>query len=314
MSDNKNNTIPEGFFKGFEKAYGLLYLLLLAFLIFLGARYVSTLDQNSLYYSPGMLAADSNMRAALPVKQGTVTPPIDIVKFTTPDPALVEKGKGLYNTNCASCHGETGAGNGVAGAALNPPPRNFVDLNAQQWKNGKKISEMYVTLQEGIAGTGMASFSNISPEDRFAILQYVQSFSPGYPRENPEDVAKLDEKYSLSKGVKTPNQIPLDIAMTLKVLDYDTLKTDIEAISNSIKGNDTDPGAIQFMQMVSDPGKALNSLASNMSWMQSTEEFMKFLSVDPINKGFRAESLRTSPDALSQVHQYLTAVFSRNRV
>jgi mono/diheme cytochrome c family protein len=177
MSKN-NNQETEKFFKGLEKSYGILYMLLLAFLVFLGTRYVSTLDYNNLFYSPGMLAADTTMRAELPVKKGTTTPPLDIVKFTTIDPALVEKGKGLYTSNCASCHGETGAGNGVAGAALNPPPRNFVDLNAQQWKNGKKISEMYVTLQEGIPNTGMASFSTIPPEDRFAILQYVQTFSP----------------------------------------------------------------------------------------------------------------------------------------
>ncbi|MBX7043854.1 MAG: cytochrome c [Ignavibacteria bacterium] len=304
----------ESLFKGLEKAYGVLYLLLLAFLIFLGARYVSTLDHNSLFYSPGMLAADSNMRAALPVKQGSVTPPIDIVKFSTPDPALVEKGKGLYNTNCASCHGETGAGNGAAGAALNPPPRNFADLNAQTWKNGKKITEMYVTLQEGIAGTGMASFSNIPPEDRFAILQYVQTFNPEYPKVAPDDVAKLDEKYQLSKGVKTPNQIPLDLAMTLRVLDYDTLKADLTSIYNSVSADNTDEGAVKFKSLVNNPVKALNSLASNTDWMESSEAFMKYLSIDPVNKGFKAEAFRSGPETLGRIHQYLVTVFAKNRV
>ena len=37
-----------------------------------------------------------------------------------------EKGKVLYTTNCTSCHGETGEGDGpVAIAVPPPPPRNF---------------------------------------------------------------------------------------------------------------------------------------------------------------------------------------------
>ena len=312
MSNNKESD-SEKLFEGLEKSYGILYMLLLAFLVFLGARYVSTLDYNNLYYSPGMLAADSNMRVSLPVKKGTTTPPIDIVKFTTPDPALVEKGKSLYNTNCASCHGESGAGNGPAGGALNPPPRNFVDLKAQTWKIGMKISEMYVTLQEGIPNTGMASFSTIPPEDRFAILQYVQSFNPAYPREAPEDISKLDAKYSLSQGVKAANQIPVKLAMELEALDYDTLKQDLTNVMAFVSSDNSDP-AVQFRKIVTDQKKALNSLASNLSWTASQESLLKFLSIDPVNKGFKAEAIRMSPEALTQVYQYLTGVFARNKV
>jgi len=310
---NNNETDSDKLFAGLEKSYGILYMLLLAFLVFLGTRYVSTLDYNNLFYSPGMLAADSNMRVSLPVKKGTTTPPIDIVKFTTTDPALVEKGKSLYNSNRASCHGETGAGNGPAGGALNPPPRNFVDLNAQTWKIGKKISEMYVTLQEGIPNTGMASFSTIPPEDRFAILQYVQSFNPAYPKEAPEDIAKLDAKYSLSQGVKAANQIPVKLAMELEVLDYDTLKQDLSNVLTYVS-NDNSDAAMQFKKIVSNSGKALNSLASNLSWTENQEAFVKFLSIDPLNKGFKAEAIRMSPEALTQVYQYLTGVFARNKV
>ena len=39
-------------------------------------------------------------------------------------PALAD-GKTNFETLCASCHGPQGAGDGPAGAALNPPPRNF---------------------------------------------------------------------------------------------------------------------------------------------------------------------------------------------
>lgn len=34
-------------------------------------------------------------------------------------------GKTLFDVNCMSCHGPTGAGDGPVGVALQPPPRNF---------------------------------------------------------------------------------------------------------------------------------------------------------------------------------------------
>lgn len=36
--------------------------------------------------------------------------------------AAVTAGKDIYNTNCASCHGEGGKGDGPAGASLEPKP------------------------------------------------------------------------------------------------------------------------------------------------------------------------------------------------
>lgn len=38
-----------------------------------------------------------------------------------------EKGKQLYGQFCATCHGASGKGDGPAGGALNPPPRDHTD-------------------------------------------------------------------------------------------------------------------------------------------------------------------------------------------
>lgn len=299
-------------FRDVEKLYGVLYMLLLGFILYLGVKYVKTLDYNKLFSAPGLLAADSNMRVTQPVKRGSITPPVDVIKFSTPSPDLVAKGKELYTTNCVSCHGETGQGNGPAGAALNPPPRNFV--NPQVWKNGPKISNMYVTLQEGIPNTGMASFSNITPEDRFAIIQYVQTFNPAFPKDNPDSLKALDEKYSLSKGVKSANQIPLSLAMELLILNSDTLSNDLKTISYKISIDNNDTAAVIYKSIVSNETKALNSLASNMKWNVSADEFVKFLSTDPVDKGFKATVYQLSLEDANKVFIYLKNLFVKNKV
>ncbi len=307
------------YFRDLEKFYGALYLLLLCFLIFLGAKYAKTLDYNKVFSSPVLLAADSNMRTQLPVKKGTISPPVDAMKLGGVLPAdikeaVLTKGKDLYTTNCVSCHGETGHGNGPAGAALNPPPRNFADPLKQTWKNGPKISQMYITLQDGIPNTGMASFSNITPEDRFAILQYVHTFSPDYPKDSPDDLTKLDEKYSLSKGVKMPNQIPIDLAMDLELLNYDTLKSDIDNVLKKIESAKNDSASLIFDEIVSNKLTALYSLSADTAWNVNAEQFVQFIETDPINKGFKATVFQLSPEKANQIYQYLKNLFEKNKV
>lgn len=48
-----------------------------------------------------------------------------------PDRASVERGKKLYQTHCAVCHGVRGRGDGPAGAPLKPRPTDLVDMAGQ---------------------------------------------------------------------------------------------------------------------------------------------------------------------------------------
>ncbi|MCB1141651.1 MAG: cytochrome c [Leptospiraceae bacterium] len=81
------------------------------------------------------------------------------------------KGKELF-AQCTSCHGDTGAGDGPAGAALKPPPRNF-KAPAAEWKNGKTLEGITKTLKEGIPGSSMASYAYLSEEESSALAKYV---------------------------------------------------------------------------------------------------------------------------------------------
>jgi mono/diheme cytochrome c family protein len=88
-------------------------------------------------------------------------------------PALLEKGKAAYTTNCMTCHGEKGDGNGVAGAMMNPKPRNFI---ADKFKQGDKPEKVFKTISQGLPNTSMVGFGHLSEEERWALTYYVLDF------------------------------------------------------------------------------------------------------------------------------------------
>lgn len=88
-------------------------------------------------------------------------------------PALLEKGKASYATNCTTCHGDNGDGNGVAGAMMNPKPRNFI---ADKFKLGDKPEKVFKAISQGLPNTSMVGFGHLSEEDRWALTHYVLGF------------------------------------------------------------------------------------------------------------------------------------------
>ncbi len=93
--------------------------------------------------------------------------------------ATVEHGAQVYQQNCASCHGPTGAGDGEAGRNLSPPPGNLAWLSQMpmvQWD-----PFMYWTVAEGGGqfGTAMPAFKDtVSKEDIWAVIAYIQARLP----------------------------------------------------------------------------------------------------------------------------------------
>ncbi|MDF3821363.1 cytochrome c [Leptospira sp. 96542] len=87
-------------------------------------------------------------------------------------PELLQ-GEEIYLQNCSSCHGEKGAGDGAAAAALNPRPRNYKSP-ANEWKNGNSLAGITKTLKEGIKGSPMVAYTHLG-DDKIALLaQYVE--------------------------------------------------------------------------------------------------------------------------------------------
>lgn len=127
-------------------------------------------------------------------------------------PVLVSKGKEIYALQCATCHGATGQGNGPAAAALKPSPRDFT---SGEWKFGGAPSQIFKTVSEGSPGTGMASFSSLSIEDRWALVHFVRTFSS-------QPVVETDESMKASglfeaAATSTPStpKLPIELAIDI---------------------------------------------------------------------------------------------------
>jgi len=89
---------------------------------------------------------------------------------------LVAKGKASYETNCAACHGEKGLGDGEAGAALDPKPRNLVK---EKYKKGDKPAQVHAMLKAGIDGSTMVSFGHLPDDELWALTYYVLDLRKG---------------------------------------------------------------------------------------------------------------------------------------
>jgi mono/diheme cytochrome c family protein len=103
-------------------------------------------------------------------------------------PEQVAHGKELFGVNCAVCHGAEGKGDGAAGAALNPKPRNF-HAGMGEWVNGASSKSIYVTLMYGVPGSGMASYKALPTKDRIALIHFLHTWTP-------EQVGKADERFA----------------------------------------------------------------------------------------------------------------------
>ena len=85
-----------------------------------------------------------------------------------------EKGKILYSSRCAFCHGASGKGDGVAAAALKPPATNFT--SAEFWKSATPQT-LKAAIENGTPGTAMVAFkASLNAEQVDDLLAYLQTF------------------------------------------------------------------------------------------------------------------------------------------
>jgi mono/diheme cytochrome c family protein len=127
---------------------------------------------------------------AFTVAPNIPTPPVPFTaRFAqnpTPDtPETIDKGRALFQANCAICHGPRALGDGPQAFVLQPRPVNL-QLHVPQHAPG----EIYYWITSGVAGTGMPAWrqvtasdgshvSGLTDEERWAIVRYLQALASG---------------------------------------------------------------------------------------------------------------------------------------
>jgi S1-C subfamily serine protease len=94
-------------------------------------------------------------------------------------------GRRLWSSDCAPCHGPTGAGDGPAAADMEPPPTAFAGDRLAQLSP----RQVFHALTFGIDGTAMPSFTAYTEEERWDVAFFLMTlradFEPKRPLQDP---------------------------------------------------------------------------------------------------------------------------------
>lgn len=117
------------------------------------------------------------------------------VSSSPAEPPKVAAAVTLYQTQCASCHGAAGGGDGPLATRLDPKPVAFT--NAERARE-RSVFALYQAISQGIEGTPMVVFTSIPEADRWALAFYVGQLS--HPR---ADVEKGEELWKQSDALRS---------------------------------------------------------------------------------------------------------------
>ncbi|MDP1675990.1 MAG: cytochrome c [Bacteroidota bacterium] len=288
------------------RLFGLTYIYFLSVAGFLGAYYLWNMnDVSKNGIAPVVLKDSTQFVQDISMQRGALIPPVNVAEVGKSSKVLVDKGANLFKANCASCHGDNGMGDGPSGASMAVKPRNF--HSAEGWKNGRKVSNMYKTLQDGIVQNGMQSFNYLPAEDRFAIIHFVRTFANDFPLDSSSELMDLEKAYNLSQGSQLPPRIPVRLAM-LKIEQESMGDSEyVIGVSKSIGAAKQDDlgGALAHRFCVNNTkiAAALYSLKD-----KNVDEFIRIISIDPVTLGFKSEVTRLSREEWNALYSYFSKI------
>ena len=98
--------------------------------------------------------------------------PSEYAGLTNPYGAeAAQAGAETFRTNCEMCHGPQGHGDGPAGQALDPKPRDLAKLQTQAGDDF-----LFWRISEGKPGTSMVAFKGILSEEQiWQIVSFIRT-------------------------------------------------------------------------------------------------------------------------------------------
>lgn len=85
------------------------------------------------------------------------------------DPKEIAEGKKIADTNCVSCHGASGKGDGPAAAALPVKPADWTSERVQKETDG----ELFWKISNGRGS--MPPWKHLPEKDRWELVNYLRS-------------------------------------------------------------------------------------------------------------------------------------------
>jgi mono/diheme cytochrome c family protein len=218
-----------------------------------------------------------------PPQKGQEIPPVDPDSLMHPTPALIARGKSLFENNCTSCHGALGRGDGPAAGTMNPRPRNL--SGPEGWVNGYHAPGIFKTLSEGIANSSMASFDYLQKKDRMALVHYVQLLGAFAHDTAPPKLMEGLAATLGSAGERTPNVIPVSMAM--RKLREESPTTPRLFIDR----DDQSPGSILLRKVIMDASRASQFLAASTTWRMGYRDLAASVVAEIPGNGFSTDSV-----------------------
>ncbi len=283
--------------------FGIVYIFFIIFVIIGGLFYIDSLPVLTANKVPpeGKFAEPFKDIAK---KKGIKLEGVDVKLLSKPNDELIAQGKTLYESNCASCHGAEGKGDGIAGAGLNPAPRNL--QSSDGWKNGRKISQLYKTLEEGIPGTAMVAYEYLPIKERFAIIHYIRTFSADYPIDTEDELKQLDIEYRLSEGKFSENQIPVALAMIKLSNENQELNKKASKINTFL--DDNQAVAEIFRKIAFDYELTYYAFIKNSEWMNEFSNFEAYLNRLVQSNAIKTTALNLSTKEKEQLFEFLKSI------
>lgn len=121
--------------------------------------------------------------------------------------ADAELGKKIYLENCAACHGQKGDGKGPEASRLQTKPRDFTTGN-YKFRSTPSGSlpldqDIFRTISQGVRTTSMLAQLHLSEKERWAVTEYLKTFSNRFKTEKPLDPVRIQAPPSPSRDLIT---------------------------------------------------------------------------------------------------------------
>ena len=95
-----------------------------------------------------------------------------ISPLNSTEPSVITRGKAVYLTYCAQCHGYKYDGNGTVGQSFHPLPADLRSSQVQSKVNG----ELFKSVSYGVPGGRQpALHTTITIDDRWHVIAFVKS-------------------------------------------------------------------------------------------------------------------------------------------